>query len=103
MHGGLATASILIPLRRGSGEPALITELVVRPAERGKGLGTEILNLVCAEAEAEGMDLMLSVDPSPGGLTFEELVQWYERHGFVEHIEEGEPQPGIMIRRFTPR
>lgn len=48
---------------------------------RGQGFGTKILNMILEDADKEGVILILEPVAS-GGLTNNELVAWYERHGF---------------------
>ncbi|MFD8886425.1 GNAT family N-acetyltransferase [Streptomyces erythrochromogenes] len=95
LRGGLASVS-LIP---GSctDHPTVVTEVVVREGFRGRGLGSEILRAVCSDADAEGVVLLLSVDPSPGGLSYEELGKWYSRHGFQGFQHDG-PEDSVMVR-----
>lgn len=59
----------------------VITRINVMERYRGRGFGTQILNEILADADAE--DVILYLDPLPsGGLNAEELKAWYERHGF---------------------
>lgn len=59
----------------------IITRINVMIKYRGEGYGTEILNQIIADADAEKVTLLLEPSAS-GGLSQAELVNWYERHGF---------------------
>lgn len=61
-----------------------ITRINVPLGHRGKGLGSKILKAILDDADASGVSLSLEVLPS-GGLNYDELVSWYERHGFQWH------------------
>jgi len=66
------------------GEHGWWLEFIRTPArERQRGQATELLKAVCADADAHGSVVTLSVQPEGGGLTHGELVRWYERHGFA--------------------
>ncbi|WP_431041496.1 GNAT family N-acetyltransferase [Streptomyces sp. P1-3] len=78
--------------------PSLITRIVVRPKARGRGWGSEVLRDVCMDADAEGITLMLQVQPNPAGLAAEALTAWYQRHGF-----EAVPGTDTMVRKPAPR
>jgi GNAT superfamily N-acetyltransferase len=60
----------------------VITRINVMERYRGQGLGTEILEMIFADADAEGIDLLLEPVAS-GGLTQQQLIDWYTRHGFT--------------------
>ncbi|MFJ2112310.1 GNAT family N-acetyltransferase [Streptomyces sp. NPDC087850] len=94
LHDGAAAASVLDPPGRRKDKPSILTEIAVWPEHRAKGWGSEILKQVCRAADAEGIALMLSVDPGPGGLSDEELAAWYGRYGF-QRLQEDET---VMIR-----
>ncbi|MEV6419059.1 GNAT family N-acetyltransferase [Streptomyces sp. NPDC051662] len=91
LHAGAVSASLL--LDPTGNQPAILSEVAVRPDDQGQGWGSEILRMVCAEADAEAITLMLSVDPGPYGLSYEALRAWYGRHGFV-----GDSSDDVMIR-----
>jgi len=61
-----------------------IHRVSVLPKHRRKGIGTRLLKECCADADKEGITLLLSVEPdySDNGMTFPQLVEWYEKHGF---------------------
>lgn len=94
LHGGAASASLL--LDPAGNRPAILTEVAVWPEDQGKGWGSEILRLVCRQADASGVLLLLSVDPGPVGLSYPALRDWYGRYGFI-----GDSADDVMIR--TPQ
>lgn len=57
--------------------------------DRRKKLGTLLLNLVCQEADANKITLILTAAPPPelvgveGQMSEEQLVAWYTRFGFT--------------------
>lgn len=69
----------------------LLTRVETGQECRGKGYGTEILERVLADADAEGATLLLSVEPdlSPGSLDAAALTAWYSRHGFRPYRDGG--------------
>jgi len=58
-----------------------------------KGFGSEILKLLCEQANKENVRLYLEPVPDKGSeLLFSGLVSWYRRYGFVgEHTMVREP------------
>lgn len=75
-----------------------ITRINVPREYRGKGVGTKLLNQIIAAADEAGNDLWLEIVPS-GGLDFDELREWYARHGFRKSKEFG---GSVMVRRAQP-
>ncbi|AEW94080.1 hypothetical protein SCATT_17090 [Streptantibioticus cattleyicolor NRRL 8057 = DSM 46488] len=73
-----------------------MTEVVTLPRFRGRGWASELLREVCSEADREGVELVLKVETSPGGLTEAELLAWYQRHGFTPVSADPE---GLTLRR----
>jgi len=67
----------------------LLTGVEVAYDERGKGVARELMRRVLTDADAEGVTLYLSVEPdgSLGSLEASELMDWYERLGFVRMSE----------------
>lgn len=59
----------------------LITRINVPAQHRGQGVGRELLKLILAAADAEGLNLYLEISSSDG-LTYDELEAWYVRYGF---------------------
>lgn len=62
---------------------------------RGAGWGRAILGDLLRDADREHATLWL-LPMASGGLTQNQLVSWYQRHGFVW---DGEPQRSKLIRR----
>jgi ribosomal protein S18 acetylase RimI-like enzyme len=60
-----------------------ISRINVPRQHRGHGYGTRLLSMAIADADSEHADLWLEVKPSDG-LTREQLIAWYARHGFKE-------------------
>lgn len=69
-----------------------ITRINVPEAARGQGHGTALLRAICEDADTKHVELILSPESS-GGLTQQELVSWYRRHGF------NWTEPGYMMER----
>lgn len=59
----------------------IITRINVPEMFRGSGHGRKLLELITKDADAEKVVLFLEPAAS-GGLTQEQLVAWYNRHGF---------------------
>lgn len=59
---------------------------------RGKRFGSELLKLVCAEADKQKV-ILRCYSMSSGPLSNEQLDEWYTRHGFIQ----GE---GVYLHRF---
>lgn len=70
----------------GRRERWFLNRIVVRDiADRGKGYGSRLLDTICAEADAEGVDLLLGVEPDPfmpKVLNYRQLASWYRSRGF---------------------
>lgn len=62
----------------------LVTGVQVQPRFRGKGYASDLLDRVCAEADAEGVRLFLEIGPDGTGLNDDVLDAFYRRHGFEE-------------------
>ena len=76
------TGSIADLVKPGELTPHWTIARIDVPANlRGQGSGSNLLDLILADADAEGSALALEVMPS-GGLDYESLQGWYERHGF---------------------
>jgi ribosomal protein S18 acetylase RimI-like enzyme len=60
-----------------------VTNVFTRPNCRGNGLARQLMQQVCADADAEGVSLLLSVGQGrEGGPTPDQLFGWYTRLGF---------------------
>lgn len=84
----LGVASVLVGLsqavpphmRPGTRE---VSQLLVPVAQRRKHLGTALMNLICQEADANGITLLLIAQPfDVWGPNEAELTAWYARFGF---------------------
>jgi len=89
-----ATRSIADLISVDSGE-YLLTRVNVPDKYRNAGIGSRILDEICKDADENGVTLVLEVVPS-GGLTFHDLVRWYERRGF----ESDERKFGMLMKRL---
>lgn len=63
---------------------------------RSMGWGRALLGVILQDADREGAALWLTPLAS-GGLTLNQLVSWYQRHGFAwsgnPHVLRRQPQP----------
>lgn len=59
----------------------MITRINVPEAFRRQGIGSQLLQAVCDEASVENATLYL-IPASSGGLSQEQLIQWYTKFGF---------------------
>jgi predicted N-acetyltransferase YhbS len=59
------------------------------PSNRGQGIASRLFADVCAEADRQGITLILMIHPdgSTGSLTYPQLVAWYRRLGFRPSVE----------------
>lgn len=62
---------------------ALITRLKAHDDHLGQGGGSRVLAEICADADAEGMTLVLEPSPYFGEQDYDRLVAFYERFGFT--------------------
>lgn len=58
-----------------------ITRIHVPDAHQGKGIGSALLKECLAAADRTKTTLFLEIVPT-GRMTYEQLEQWYFRHGF---------------------
>ena len=72
-----------------------ITRIFVPYDLRGQGIGSQMLNMVIADADSSDITLCLEVQPDDSDLNYDQLVAWYQRHGFKWWVR----YPGLMIRR----
>ena len=66
------------------GNHAFVKRLWTLPSRRGRGIATELIQRICADADTEGVTLVCRPERIPGsmgGLTDEELRQWYANFG----------------------
>lgn len=69
-------------MRAGTRE---VSHLHVPADHRRKHLGTALLNLICQEADANGITLLLTAQPyEEGGPDEDQLIEWYAQFGFQE-------------------
>lgn len=61
----------------------LVTGVSVQFRFRGRGAASRLLKQVCADADREGVTLLLSIQPDGTGLGYEELRAFYARNGFA--------------------
>lgn len=77
-----------------------VSHVFVPAADRRQHLATALMNLVCQEADANGITLLLTVDPyDTGGPTAAELQSWYALFGFRELQDS--PNGKIMARQVS--
>ena len=60
-----------------------VSRINVPARYRGQGIGSRLMDQLLEDADAEGVTLQLTINPY-GGLTYEQLQDWYERRGFVQ-------------------
>lgn len=77
-----------------------VSHVFVPAEDRRQHLATALMNLVCQEADANGITLILTVDPyDTGGPSAEELQTWYAQFGFRELQDS--PNGQIMARQVS--
>ncbi|WP_207455113.1 GNAT family N-acetyltransferase [Herbiconiux sp. SYSU D00978] len=92
-HDGVAVVSFRQSVW-ADGTIALLDELYVRPALRGRGLGSELLSAASDTARAGGSEeLEINVDGED-----HDARRFYERHGFT-NIEPGASEPMYFYYR----
>lgn len=74
-----------------------VNRISVLPTHRGRGLGSKMLREIVADADLEGVELVLDILPS-GALNGDELADWYRRYGF-----EWTNDPNWWMMRRLPR
>ena len=62
----------------------VLDKIVVSTGQRGRGLGTTVMNLVTAYADANGIRMSLTPSADFGG-TVSRLRTFYKRCGFVDN------------------
>jgi GNAT superfamily N-acetyltransferase len=96
---GLASIDVWrTPVREGKYKGAVIIARVkVTRKFRGRGYASALWKEVLRDADAEGITLLLSIQPDvDNGLDAEALIAWYKKLGF--ELVEGEGW-GAMMRR----
>lgn len=76
-----AVSLAIVDLSDYYGEGLIVNRINVPAAHRGKGIASNLLREVVKEADKTGTTLFLEIYPS-GGLNFNQLRNWYLRHGF---------------------
>jgi predicted GNAT family acetyltransferase len=91
------TEAVPLAMRAGVRE---VSHVFVPAEDRRKHLATALMNLVCQEADANGITLILTVDPyDTGGPSAEELQSWYSQFGFRDLQDS--PNGQIMARQVS--
>ncbi|HSO99585.1 MAG TPA: GNAT family N-acetyltransferase [Solirubrobacteraceae bacterium] len=97
LAGDPAVGLALLTLRPNvwwTGPVALLDELYVVPAERGRGVGTALLKACERECRQHGSHLLeINVDGEDAGAR-----RFYERHGYANH-EPGQTEPQLYYHR----
>lgn len=83
----------LVPLKESPGS-YMLTRINVPRGHRGQGYGRQLLTQILEDADHSGATLHLECVAS-GGLEFDDLVAWYERHDFVRRRVTIAGQTGI--------
>jgi GNAT superfamily N-acetyltransferase len=84
----------------------MVSSIEVAPAHRGRGYASTMLRAVCEDADREGVLLTLAVAPQGfDGLTYEQLLAWYERYGFKgtaleAGVMERKPRCGLPVEHY---
>lgn len=94
---------------RADDQMAMVTRIKVPPKMRGLGHARRLMAKLLQDADEEGVALVLAVEAYDGGLTNEQLIDWYQRMGFewiseqsVKFLVGGNVEPGngqVMIRQ----
>lgn len=78
-----------------------LDSIQITEAERGNGYGSLLLQQVTAAADAEGITVTLTADPTPGSpFSAKQLCKWFGRNHFVSDPEDlyamtREPNPAL--------
>lgn len=81
-------------MRAGTRE---ISHVHVPAAHRRKHLGTALMNLICQEADANGITLLLIAQPYDDGPDEDQLIDWYAKFGFTKLQDS--PKGTFMVRK----
>jgi ribosomal protein S18 acetylase RimI-like enzyme len=74
-----------------------IVDIRLEADARGRGVGTEVLVDVCAEAHRLGLDVTLSARAGS------DAEGWYRRNGFVDAAERGADEADVVLVRRADR
>lgn len=72
-----------------------ISRVNVPRASRNQGIGSYLMRRVCADADADGLCLVLEASGDEDALFGQSLIDWYKRFGFVDKYDH---TPGVMYR-----
>lgn len=61
-----------------------VDDIVVKPLEQGKGIGTRVMKKLIEFAQQEGINIILQAIPTPGQK--ERLQKFYKNLGFVKNV-----------------
>lgn len=93
----MVSISDAVPLHMKAGTRE-VSHLEVPAEHRRKHLGTALMNLICQEADANRITLLLTARPyDEGGPDEDELIAWYALFGFTELQDT--PKGMMMVRR----
>jgi hypothetical protein len=78
-----------------------ISQLQCEIESRGKGDATELMKILCKEADSKKMILVLTVDPfgDTPPLSKTQLIEWY---GTTFDFNTIQTEPHMMARMFNP-
>ena len=97
----LVSVSAAVPQHMQPGIREISHLHVLAPARR-QHLATALMNLICQEADANAITLLLTVQPfGEGGPTEEELLAWYAKFGF-EALQDTLKGPMLARRVLVP-
>lgn len=92
------TVSLMPWVIDGHPDVWLVTGVTVQSRFRGQGWASKLLDEVLADADREGVTLLLNVDPDGTGLDEAQLRAFYSRRGFVPWAPAGSPVERGMRR-----
>jgi GNAT superfamily N-acetyltransferase len=75
----------------------LVTGVEVSRSGRGQGRAQEVMDLLLADADAEGVALHLSCDPQEPDIDFDRLAAFYLRNGF--EWSHGDLADAVFVRK----
>ena len=95
------TIDVAGPMDDGSGVYYMVKYIHSRPEYRGQGSASELLALVCADADELGVPLLLECacpNDGSGSMDNNDLALWYWRNGFRPVTEDGYGDRAMMRR-----